>query len=82
MKGRSLTDAERARIVLLRAEGMPASWIAEDVGVCVDTIRTTSPAYPAEVAEWRTQFQYIRRDAELFALHVELAPKRRKGAVA
>lgn len=79
MKGRTLTDAQRDRIVRLRAEGMPAAWIAEDVGVCVDTIRVTAHANPAEAAEWRTQFQYIRRDAELFALHTEIAPRRRAG---
>ncbi|MBD8477589.1 helix-turn-helix domain-containing protein [Microbacterium sp. CFBP 8794] len=74
---RHLTDADRARIEALRAEGMPATWIAEDLGVHPNTIRLAVAANPAQAAAWRADFQHIRRNAELFALHCEIAPAKR-----
>lgn len=72
-----MTDADRARVAVLRGEGMPASWIAEDLGVHVHTVQSSTPADPAEVQAWRSDFQHIRKDPELFALHCEFAPARR-----
>lgn len=74
---RRMTDVDRARLAVLRAEGMPASWIAEDLGVHTHTVQTAVPADPEQVAAWRSDFQHIRRNPALFALHCELAPKAR-----
>lgn len=81
MNGRQLTADERARVVALRTEGLPARWIAEDLGTTENTVTRTCPARPEEAAEWRTVFQQIRRDPELFALHTEIAPRRKRGAL-
>jgi predicted transcriptional regulator len=80
MSRRILTADERSRVVVLRTEGLPARWIAEDVGTTENTVTNICHARPEEVAEWRTVFQQIRRDPELFALHTEIAPKRKRGA--
>lgn len=80
MNGRYLTAPERDRVVTLRTEGLPATWIAEDIGTTENTVTNACHARPEEVAEWRTVFQQIRRDPQLFALHTEIAPKRKRGA--
>ncbi len=82
MSGRHLTVDERDRVVVLRTEGLPARWIAEDVGTTENTVTKVCQARPEEVAEWRSVFQQIRRDPELFKLHTEIAPKRKRGATA
>lgn len=74
---RRLTAIDKERIEALRAEGVPASWIAEDLGVHTHTVQSMTPANPEEVAAWRSDFQHIRKDPELFALHCEFAPARR-----
>lgn len=62
------------RIRQLHDEGMPSSWIAEDVGLRPSQVRRI--AGPSSGAtEWRRCWALIRRDADLFALHQSLAPK-------
>ncbi|WP_323985913.1 hypothetical protein [Microbacterium plantarum] len=80
MSGRQLTEQQRERVVALRTEGLPARWIAEDLGTTENTVTNVCQARPEEVAEWRSVFQYIRRHPELFKLHTEIAPKRKRGA--
>ncbi|MDD7930093.1 hypothetical protein [Microbacterium thalli] len=80
MTGRQLSTEDRARVVVLRTEGLPARWIAEDLGTTENTVTNVCHARPEEVAEWRAVFQQIRRDPELFKLHTEIAPKRKRGA--
>jgi len=58
----------------LRGEGLPASWIAEDLGCSTKTVQTRTRAQPDEAAAWRTVWQHIRRHPELYALHTQIAP--------
>jgi IS30 family transposase len=75
MTGKHLTDEQRARVKQLRAEGMPATWIAEDIGCNAETARAVVQAKPEEVLDWRQSFALIRRNPELYALHRQFAPK-------
>lgn len=78
MTGRHLTEAQRARVLELRADGLPASWIAEDIGAAVGTVQRLCPSPPGEAAAWRSASQQIRRDPALFALHAEISPRGRR----
>jgi len=72
-----MTSAAKNRMEALRDEGLPASWIAEDLGCSTKTVQLRTRTRPEEVAAWRTDFQHTRKNPELFALHCEFAPARR-----
>lgn len=72
---RHFTEEERDRVRRLRQEGMPASWIAEDLGCSISAIHDIVHANPDEVLAWRQSWARIRRDPALYALHREFAPK-------
>jgi hypothetical protein len=70
------SDIERARV--LRAEGVPMSWIAEDLDCRRMTLsRAGISEDPEATAEWRSAWSKIRRSDQLYALHAEFAPPRR-----
>lgn len=74
------TPAELERIRILALEGMPASWIAEDLG---RTTRAMSSHLlhhvprPDDLKQWHYVWPSIRRNAELLDLHNQFAPKGR-----
>ena len=66
-----------ARIDALAAEGMPATFIAEDVGVDYSVAQRRAQRAPNRdqaVEEWRSVWHEIRKSAALTALHREFAP--------
>ena len=70
--------ANRERVRLLAAEGMPANWIAEDVGISASRTREhakKAPGHAESVREWARVWQSIRRSDELTALHRQFAPR-------
>lgn len=71
-------EIERAR--MLAEEGMPMSWIAEDLNR--DRNSLTRQVSPSEenIAEWRRVWQEIRRNETLFALHHDFYPRERASA--
>jgi hypothetical protein len=70
-----LTDAQRERAAVLRAEGMPMPWIAEDLGVLPGSLRSlTLPGSAEAHHSWLQQWARIRRQPELRALHDEFTP--------
>lgn len=73
---RRLDGADLERAAVMRAEGMPASWIAEDYGVHRNSILASGlRADPAATSEWRQAWARIRRTPELLALHFEFEPR-------
>lgn len=70
-----LTDAQKERIRVLQAEGMPSTWIAEDLGIKASRVRGLFPT--GIDPEWQSVWQSIRQNSILLELHFEFAPKRR-----
>ncbi|MEO8261647.1 MAG: hypothetical protein ABI566_03670 [Pseudolysinimonas sp.] len=68
----TIDQIERAG--MLRAEGMPAPWIAEDLGLPPATIRRIAPADPEGQREWLRSWGRIRAVPALLALHNEFSP--------
>lgn len=69
-----VTKEQQARIDVLAREGLPATWIAEDVGVHPATVRDHRPAdAPFDMIAWLPVWQHIRRYH--LDLHQEFAPK-------
>lgn len=72
---RTLTPIEQARAAALAGEGMPASWIAEDLDVTRSAVAYAGAAMSSEdVTSWRVAWAHIRRHPPLLALHAEFAP--------
>lgn len=68
------TDYDRARMLL--DEGMPASWIAEDLDCRRKSLfRSGLPSDPDASAQWRSVWGQIRRNPVLYALHQEIGPR-------
>jgi DNA-binding CsgD family transcriptional regulator len=67
-----LSQAELDRANLLADEGMPATWIAEDLGRNSETLRRKLRR--GVDAEWLTAWASIRHDEDLRRLHYEFAP--------
>jgi len=61
-----------ARIRQLLDEGMPATWVAEDVGMAPSTIYRHFGGTP-HVREWKSVWSDIRTSPALLALHNEVA---------
>lgn len=76
-----LTPEQLARARVLRAEGMPASWIAEDIGrPRMVLFRAGMTTDRAALSAWASVWTAIRRSPTLLALHYELAPARHYSA--
>lgn len=72
---RKLEGSDLERAALLRDEGMPASWIAEDLGCRRESIfRSGIIATDEASAEWRAVWQQIRRNPVLAGMHREFQP--------
>jgi len=69
-----LTDEERERMRILVAEGMPAPWIAEDLGRSRSTVTNNFPFGREASLEWLRAWSDIRRSPILLELHKEFAP--------
>ncbi|WP_406245823.1 hypothetical protein ACI7YT_12345 [Microbacterium sp. M] len=67
------------RLRTLAAEGVPASWIAEDIGYYVGTVRKRLADLNLPDDEWVKIQLSIRKTARLAPLHEEFRPKNRKG---
>ena len=74
------TPEEIERAHMLAAEGMPLSWIAEDLRRGRDCLAKRVPLDKENVAEWRRVWQEIRRSEVLFSLHHEFYPRERASA--
>lgn len=74
-KQRTLTGPDLERAQELRAEGMPASWIAEDLDCRRESLfRSGVTADPALASDWRKVWAKIRTNPDLLALHVQFQP--------
>lgn len=72
---RTLTDTERDRAAVLAEEGMPATWIADDLDVGTAAVRNAGIHLTvADQTAWRSEWGRIRRNPTLYALHTEFAP--------
>lgn len=71
-----MTESEE-RVITLGKEGMPATWIAEDVGLCATTVRKIlrGAGVKAEQKEWLRAWSFIKASEEVLALHRECAPQ-------
>lgn len=76
---RVFTKAADKRLRILAAEGMPASWIAEDIGYYVGTVRKRLADLNLPDDEWLKIQLSIRKTARLAPLHEEFRPKNLKG---
>ena len=75
--GHRYTPEEDARIALLVAEGMPSTWIAEDLQRPLKSLQqrsTRMPGVEAKNAGWAEVWPTILHDPALLALHHEFAP--------
>lgn len=71
-----IVDRDRAQ--RLAEEGMPATWIAEDIGVSRDAalrIASAVPNHRENVLEWRRAWAGIRHRPALRELHAEITPR-------
>lgn len=68
----SAEQYERMRILV--AEGMPATWIAEDIGCDRSTVTSAYPFGKEAKAEWARAWSRIRNSSALLELHKEFAP--------
>lgn len=75
-----LSDAELDRVVELRADGMPMTWIAETIGRGAKRLRLRFPVDPEANREWQSVWSEIMKNPDLLALHHEFAPRSKGGA--
>lgn len=73
---RRLSPSEEKRVRALLSEGMPATWVAEDVRQNPTTIAKRFRSDPDNVRAWRQVWQQIRRSEVLYDLHNEFYPRR------
>lgn len=63
------------RAQLLRDEGMPASWIGEDLDLSPQQVLRVTVGLPGAAAGWKQAWSQIHRHPDLLALHQEFAPR-------
>jgi len=71
-----LTEDEIARAKALFDEGMPLTWIAEDLHRSDKTLSKQLGMRPALVSQWKEVWQQIRRSEQLLELHRQIAPQK------
>lgn len=69
------TPEEIKRGTTLRDEGMPATWIAEDLGKDLRELRRVLPPDPEASKEWKRVWSGIFPNPTLLALHEEFKPR-------
>lgn len=72
----AITEREMARAKILADEGMPVSWIAEDLGRNVKNLRKRIK--PGRSKEWSSAWHSIRQSSRQLELHREFAPRKKK----
>jgi len=73
-----MTIDELARMHLLLAEGMPANWVAEDLGRHYDNIKDYAAGrgdHAHAVSEWKQVWSGIKNRPELASLHEQFMPR-------
>lgn len=70
-----LTEEQIERARVLRAEGMPVVWIAEDLGCSANAVSLRFQN-PEANTEWLRVWAKIRTNPELLALHGLFNPKK------
>jgi hypothetical protein len=76
---RPYSTEELERIASLTLEGVPATWIAEDIGRNPESVRTKASKMPGALertAQWSQVWSAIRRAPTLLELHRQFAPQR------
>ncbi len=69
-------DAQRVLLVL--ADGMPANWAAETLGMNYEPVARLARQLPSrrrDVSEWQRVWGEIRNSPTLLALHYQFAPR-------
>lgn len=82
MTASGLTPDVRARAQQLLADGQPATWVREELGLNSDQIYNISKDIPnraEHVLAWQQVWAQIRRNPTLVALHREFNPTTKKG---
>lgn len=74
---RHLEGPDLDRAATLRAEGLPASWIAEDLDCRRESIFRSGILAGEAAAQWRSVWPAIRTNPALAALHREFQPDAR-----
>jgi DNA-binding CsgD family transcriptional regulator len=69
-----LTLDQIRRMEILTEEGMPSTWVAEDLGCNRSTVTVLTPFGKHNSREWLIVWQKIRQSDELLALHRQFAP--------
>lgn len=68
---------DREGLKKFMADGMPANWAAETLGMNYETARTAARATPGRrenAAEWNRVWSQIRNNSTLLELHRQFAP--------
>lgn len=68
-------EAKVARAQLLRAEGVPINWIAEDLGVSRHFVINHTVTNAEANREWKKCWSFLMHDPDLLKLHYSIAPK-------
>lgn len=69
-----LTDVQLRRIAQLASEGMPKTWIAEDIGVRATQLKDIHLSKD-DIRAWQSVWAGIRHHKNLADLHRQFAPK-------
>lgn len=80
---RRFSPDEIDRIAALTAEGMPATWIAEDLGRSPHQVRklaTKMPGAKERAVEWRRAWPKISKNPTLLGFHEKFAPREMENA--
>lgn len=70
----TLTGEQQARMLALRDEGMPALYVAQDLGTSRSVVLRLTPNKEA-TAEWRRVWGHIRPNPVLRGLHEQFFPR-------
>jgi hypothetical protein len=76
-QGRKSVPVDPDAALALLAEGMPANWASETLGVSYEALRPiarTIPDHDEAVREWKRAWSAIKRNPELLDLHEQFAP--------
>jgi len=73
-----LSEEAKNRIRTLASEGMPCSWIAEDLDLSASRTRAVARELGVKLGSFKSVWGFIRSHAELFELHSEFAPQKLK----
>lgn len=83
MPSATITSQQRERATLLLEDGVPTSWVAEDVGLSLTTVEGfITPELRARREpsrkDWLSAWTSIKRNPTLLALHREFTTRKRE----